>query len=313
MSANVETMMYVREVPWHGIGCCVEEAPTSADALRLAGLDWTVIQKNVKTDDGILIPGYKANIRDKDNKTLGIVTDKYKVVQNHEAFAFTDALLNNDDVRYECAGSLNHGRRVWMLARMPETEILGDKFENYLCFTNTHDGTGAVRVCATPVRVVCQNTLNLALNNATRAWSVKHMGRTEDKLHEAQMCLKLHNSYMENLKTQADIYANTVISEDQLQDILSDLFPVFPQMSQREANNVKALKDEFMICYFMPDIVKFRNTAWGVINAASDMATHNAPHRKTKDYRANNWGRVINGHPIIDGAVTAVNRMMATV
>lgn len=115
MSANVETMFYTREKPWHGLGTMVMEAPTSRDALELAGLNWQVIQKELLTLDGIRVPGFKANIRDTDSQVLGVVTDRYKVVQNEDAFAFTDALLG-EGVTYETAGSLQNGRRTWILA-----------------------------------------------------------------------------------------------------------------------------------------------------------------------------------------------------
>ena len=313
MSANVETMFYTRVKPWHNLGVCVEEAPNSANALKLAGLDWNVIQKPVRTDDGILIPNYVANIRDKDNRVLGVVTEKYKVVQNSEAFAFTDALLENKDVRYECAGSLNNGRRVFLLARMPESEILGDKFENYLCFSNSHDGTGAVRVCATPVRVVCENTLNMALSSATRAWSVKHMGlNIEDKLHEAQMCLKLASRYNEELKKQAERYANYTVSDDDIQEFLNELFPTTADMSEREKKTVQSAKDDWMVAYFMPDITKFKGTMWGVVNATSDMVGHAAPQRRTKNFEENRWGKIMNGHPVMDRSIEIINRMMTT-
>lgn len=104
MAANVETMFYTREKPWHGLGIRVTEAPSSEEALRLAGLDWQVKQEPVYTDTGEAIPGYKANIRDRDRRVLGVVTDRYKIIQNQEAFAFTDALLGKG-VRYETAGS----------------------------------------------------------------------------------------------------------------------------------------------------------------------------------------------------------------
>ena len=93
MAANVESMFYVRQAPWHGLGVRVEAAPSSEEALRLSGLDWNVIQQPIKTRGGVEIPGYKANLRDVDNQVLGVVTDRYRVVQNAEAFAFTDALL----------------------------------------------------------------------------------------------------------------------------------------------------------------------------------------------------------------------------
>lgn len=104
MPANVETMFYVRKKPWHGLGTEVKEAPTSADALVYAGLDWLVEQKNVCAEDGTLISGYKVNVRNTDNATLGIVSDRYKVVQNKDAFQFTDDLLGTG-VTYETAGA----------------------------------------------------------------------------------------------------------------------------------------------------------------------------------------------------------------
>ena len=107
MPANVETMFYVREKPWHGLGTEVQEAPTSADALIYAGLDWEVIQKNVYTEDGSLIAGYKVNTRSTDDVPLGIVSDRYKVVQNEDAFQFTDDLLDAGPY----APPLHHRRR----------------------------------------------------------------------------------------------------------------------------------------------------------------------------------------------------------
>ena len=104
MSANVETMFYTREKPWHGLGKQVQEAPTSEKALWLAGLDWKVLQKDVYTEGRVKVQGYKANVRDTDGQVLGVVTDRYKVIQNSEAFAFTDALFG-EGVRYETAGS----------------------------------------------------------------------------------------------------------------------------------------------------------------------------------------------------------------
>ena len=186
MSANVETMFYVREKPWHGLGTMVQEAPTSAEALKLAGLDWTVEARDMWLNGGYEpIPGYKANVRSSDNKVLGVVSNKYRIVQNADAFAFTDALIGGD-VRYETAGSLLDGKKIWLLAKLPDSEICGDKTEPYVCFSNTHDGSGAVRVCMTPVRVVCNNTLNLALDTAQRAWSVRHVGDINSKLVEAR-------------------------------------------------------------------------------------------------------------------------------
>ena len=112
MAANVETMFSVREKPWHGLGRIVAEAPTSKDALKLAGLDWKVVQEPIYTGLHRVIEGYKANVRDSDRKVLGVVSDRYKVVQNADAFSFTDELLGKG-VRYETAGSLQERKKVW--------------------------------------------------------------------------------------------------------------------------------------------------------------------------------------------------------
>lgn len=306
MAALVETMMYVRETPWHGLGTKVDEAPTSADALRLAQLDWTVDQHPVFAD-GNEVAGYKANVRSSDGRCLGIVSNRYKVVQNVDAVSFTDSLIGGD-VRYETAGSLNGGRKIWLLARLPETEICGDKTDPYMVFSNTHDGTGAVRVCMTPVRVVCNNTLNLALGSAQRAWSVRHIGDISTKLNEARHCLDMANQYMGELGIEADRLANKTVTDERLKQILDDLFPANDDMSDIQKRHVQQLKDEYMVCYFAPDIAKFRGTAWGAVNAMSDMVPHNKPHRNTANYRENNWGRVMSGHWLMDAMTAAVRK-----
>ena len=111
MAANVESMFFVRQVPWHGLGTRVIEAPASKDALWLAGLDGKVVQEPILTERNEIIPEFKANIRDSDHRVLGVVSDRYRIIQNDEAFSFTDALLG-EGVRYETAGSLQNGRRV---------------------------------------------------------------------------------------------------------------------------------------------------------------------------------------------------------
>lgn len=301
MSANVETMMSVREKPWHGLGTIVQEAPTSEDAIEIASLNWEVISNPIFDNMGREIKGYKANTRSTDESVLGIVSNKYQIVQNREAFEFTDNLVANGDVKYETAGSLRGGKQVWLLAKLDGVNVAGDDVDPYICFTNTHDGTGAIKVCMTPIRVVCNNTLNVALNNAKRMWSTKHMGDMESKLMEAKETLGLANNYMKALDEAADKFANTKITDAEIEKVLNDLFPVdLVKDTPRKINNVKELKDNFYICYMMPDIAKFRNTQWGVINAMSDMVTHMSPARRTETYQENNWGRIINGHPFMD-------------
>ena len=138
MAAEVESMFYVRETPWHGLGTKVQEAPDSKEALRLAGLDWKVLQEPIRTVQG-------------------------------------------EGVRFETAGSLQEGKSVWLLAHLPHEYIIsGERISPYLVFSNTHDGSGAVKAAITPIRVVCNNTLNLALSKAKRSWSMIHTGDIKD-------------------------------------------------------------------------------------------------------------------------------------
>ena len=230
---------------------------------------------------------------------LGIVSGRYTVCQNDEAFAFTDELIGGE-VHYETAGSLSGGRRIWLLAKMPDTTIAGDEVEPYMCFTNTHDGTGSIRVCMTPIRVVCNNTLNVALNTASRSWTAKHVGKVQEKIIEAQRALELAGKYMESLDEYADRLANTTINTDKIREILDELFPVKEDDSERIKENARRVKNEYMVCYFMPDLEKFRGTAWGALNAMVDMVDHNKPRRQTENYAENNWGRIIDGHYLVD-------------
>ena len=302
MSANVDTMMYVRNKPWHGLGTMVPEAPTSADALRFAGLDWSVRQEPVYNARGGVIPGYKSNVRDTDGRVLGIVGDRYKVVQNIDAFNFTDDLIGGD-VRYETAGSLRDGKQIWLLAKMPARRVASDDVEPYLCFTNSHDGSGGLKVCMTPIRVVCNNTLNLALGSAKRVWSMRHTENIRERMQEARDCLALADEYMSGLARYADRAANKTLYDCDVKAILEELFPITDKSTEREKATAEKCRNEFMVCYYAPDIKRFCGTAWGVINAASDLATHSMPHRNTKNYAENNWSRVMDGHAIIDKTV----------
>lgn len=314
MAHEVESMYYVsneengRFVPWHGLGTPVEEAPNSYEALRIAGLNWKVESKPVFVNDKE-VPNYVANVRDSDNSVLGIVTNRYKIVQNEEAFAFTDALISGD-VRYETAGSLKNGKRIWLLAKLPETKVIDDVVIPYVCFTNTHDGTGAVQAIMSPIRVVCNNTLNLALTTAKRSWSMRHVGDINGKIEEAREVLGLADKYMKELNVFADKLANTSLPFEKAKEIVNELFPIDKEDSDREKRNMQKCRDDIMVCYFAPDILKYQNTAYGLVNAVTDWAGHKTPLRNTKSYQENNFGRILDGHPIVDAVVEKVSALV---
>ena len=307
MSANVETMFYVREKPWHGLGVEVKEAPCSADALIYAGLVWLVEQKDVFSGDGSLIPGYKVNLRDRDGAPLGIVSDRYKVVQNEDAFQFTDDLLG-EGVTYETAGALQGGRKVWMLARLPHRYIIaGDEIAPYLVVMNSHDGSSGIRVAMTPVRVVCQNTLNLALNSAKRAWTTKHTENVMSRVHEARETLQLAEVYMGELGRGIDTLSKIRLTDKQVMAFLEEFFPVDTDMPEAQRKNNLRLLDDMKRRYWdAPDLSNVGRNGYRFINAVSDFATHADPIRRTKNYDENLFLRTVEGNPLIDRAYKLV-------
>lgn len=307
MAANVESMFYTREKPWHGLGVEVKEAPTSSDALQLAGLDWQVVQEPIYTDSGKQIPGYKANVRDTDHKVLGVVTDRYRIIQNQEAFAFTDELLGNG-VRYETAGSLQEGRKVWLLARLPREYIIsGERISPYLVFSNTHDGSGAVRVAVTPVRVVCNNTLNLALNTAKRSWSMIHTGDIKGKIQEAKDTLFMAEEYMDNLGKEFERLRKQKITDQQVKEYIELLLPIENGATTAQAKNIVKLREDLRKRYYdAPDLKDVGNNAYRFINAVSDFATHANPLRRTANYNENLFIKTVEGNPMIDKAYQLV-------
>lgn len=288
MPAEVESMFYVRETPWHGLGTNVDHALNSNDAITLAGLDWNVIQKEIRTVDDIPIPNVKANIRDSDNRVLGIVSNRYKVVQNLEAFRFTDELLGGD-ILYETAGSLQGGRKVWLLAKLSkEYNFIGDEITPYLVLSNSHDGNAPVRVAMTPIRVVCQNTLNLALKTASRSWSVRHTSSIHNAIHEAKETLGLAQNYMKQLEKELLSFHRIKIDDNKLKQFVNILIPKPYNASSIKADNIDKMRDDiYNRFYKAPDLVNIKKTGYRFLNAVSDHQTHFKPFRYTDSYQEN--------------------------
>jgi len=304
MAHMVESMFSYRQVPWHGLGEIVEEAPDSRTAIKLAGLDWVVEQEKIQlVKNGALVKDYFANVRNTDGSVLGIVGNKYKIVQNYEAFEFTDALLG-EGVRYETAGSLCDGKKVWLLAKLKdEFKLIGDKTEVYLTFYNSHDGKGSIRVFVTPVRVVCWNTLNMALKNVSRSWATIHVGNMQEKLEEARRTLEMTYTYMNEVSEVAEILVNKTLTNNGVTEFIETLFPFDENMTDRKKNNIIDIRQELLFRYNKaPDLKKFNGTAWGMIGAVSDLVSHSAPRRNTETFAENRFDKVVTGHPVFDKA-----------
>ena len=178
-------MFYVDETPWHREGTKLERPPTAGEAIRAAKLDWTLAKAPLfyhrsLTDTAVLPDAFAVvpdeGWKDKKKPVLGIVSGRYEILQNKDAFAFFDPLVKNGYATYETAGALGSGERVWILAKLNRSfEISkGDTIDRYLLLSNRHDGRGAVKVIFTPIRVVCQNTLSMALQDARKIFAVRH-------------------------------------------------------------------------------------------------------------------------------------------
>ena len=308
MAAEIETMFYTREKPWHGLGVRVENALSSQDALVAAGLDWDVEQRKIYTEDGYAISGYFANVRSSDHHALGVVTKRYKIVQNHEAFAFTDALLGKG-VRYETAGSLKGGRKTWILARLPKQYRLAEDVTiPYLVFSNSHDGSAAIKVAMTPVRVVCNNTLNLALDNADRIWSANHTGDIDSKLEDARMTLFMAENYMNELAEESTRLSRKKVSDAEVEEYIKMLLPIATNATETMEQNVKKMREDLKMRYYSaPDLQNIGKSQYRFINAVSDFATHAKPLRETRQYQENHFLKTMEGNPLVDKAY----RMMA--
>lgn len=236
-----DTMMSVREVPWHGKGTVLEEYPGDlAEALDASGLGWRVNQgdlfyvkggqfhsNEIDPETGLYIPSleasiakaqdYRANLRVDTGEILGIVGDDYKVVQNIEAFRWLEALLGGD-LKWETAGSLNNGRRVWVLVTPGEqVEVGGDPTQLYVYCSNSHDGSQAVVAAATKVRIVCANTLGWAERealNCPRTYRFRHTGDMQLKLDEARKVMGIVLDWDAAFKELGDKLARENISAD---------------------------------------------------------------------------------------------------
>lgn len=310
MAILIENMFYVRELPWHGQGINLDNPPTAEDAIVAAGLNWAVESREIYNAAGEVISGFKANTRYTDDSVLGIVSDKYKIVQNIEAFEFVDSLVG-EGLTYETAGSLRGGKTIWLLAKMPQTKILGEELDPYICFTNTHDGSGAIRCICTPVRVVCNNTLNFALNSAKRSWATRHIGAIEGKLVEARETLGLAQIYIEHLQRDAERLADIKITDGQIENIIDFMYPVTADTSDKTKNNIIRIKEQYFECLDRDDVKQYRGTAYGAMMAATDHADHSQPLRITTSSQENRFANILMGHPFVDGMYRHLNKIAA--
>ena len=297
---DCDWMLSVKERPWHGIGTVVEDAPTSDEAIKMAKLDWKVKQYQVNAN-GIVLPGYYANIRTDANIPLGVVKERYKIVQNNEAFDFVDDIVKSDEVecRYETAGSLWNGKRIFLLVKLPNQNLLGDDVENYLFFTNSHDGTSSLMAGITNVRVVCNNTLQLAMKEAKRVWRCRHTLNIKDKQLQAKESLGFAVKYLDDMGKVAEELVAKKIDEERF---FRELFATKKLATMNEKNREEVVTRMHLIYNEKDDLQNFKGTAWGMYNAIADYCSNTVPLRQTKTYAENKLADFFDGNVMLQTA-----------
>jgi phage/plasmid-like protein (TIGR03299 family) len=283
---------------WHGLGEVVEGLMTSQEALERAQINWLVTKEPayqaIKREGGgpryVQVQDKFFVTRDTDNKVLGAVGSDYTVCQNWEAFAFLDTLIDSGEAVFDTAGAMFGGKRVFVSALLPETvEVAGgDKHEMYMLFSNSHDGSKAVNVVATPIRTVCRNTQIMAIGSAKQSWSVRHTTTLEGRLQEAREALQLTHKYADAFSAEVEKLLQVEVDADKFRAILE---ASFPEQKAQKAKNVEAVLANWETSETIAD--DQRNTGWGAYNATTEWLSWGKQYR-TEEARVKSvlggWG-----------------------
>ena len=279
MVANVQTMAYHGDVPWHGIGTPIPQGVTAEQMICAAGLDWRVDLRPARGATKINKQGEFSRYevvrvpRPEAQETevlLGIVSRRYQPLQNLEAFEFFDPIVGEKKAYFETAGALGEGERIWVMAKMPDAmEIVpGDECLKYLLLSNTHSGDGSVIVKFTSVRVVCQNTLMLAMDDGQKAYRVRHSKKMQFKLDELSDFLAITQDVFLRAEETFKRLAKIQMVGDRLDSYLA---AVFPLSAAQKKNGTKPARWDFLPKVFATredlQMSGVRGTLWGAYNA----------------------------------------------
>lgn len=276
-----------REPAWHRLGTVIDEdVVTSGEAIRLAGLDWTVEQHEIcvhipngddMPDTTIPVTDKVANVRMDTNTPLGIVGGRYHVVQNVEAFDFFDEIIGKGDAHYHTAGSLYNGRKIWALARLNRDILIGgdpdERIDPFVTLCNGHDGNTAVSVYTTPIRVVCQNTLQWSMKEAKNMWKGRHTPNVTDKVRDARDMLGFSNEYFDALQTLGDsliVQKIDRISFDKMLDMLVPLPTPKDDESTRGLTIAQNTREAIHMAWDVDNLANIKHTKWGFVQAVAE-------------------------------------------
>jgi phage/plasmid-like protein (TIGR03299 family) len=282
----------VKEKAWHGLGRIIDQYPTSAEALKFAGLDYEVIKEDLYTtsfnsegqamDFSKRVKTHFATIRKDTGDILGIVGKDYQIVQNVEAFGFFDAIVGGDGIQYETAGALGNGERIFITAKLPNYIKVGkeDLIEQYLFLTTSHDGYGSITAAFTPIRVVCQNTLNSALKSHSNCIKIRHTTGAKERLEQAHKLMGITNTLSAQLETIFNRWSKVKISDPEVKKLIQQaMCPNKEVYSNLVAGKDDALSTAFKnICdnafaYAMSNETQTMDTTRGTLFGAYNAVT----------------------------------------
>lgn len=275
---------YTGEPAWHGLGTVVKEAPTAEKAIELAHLDWKVekfpLQAIVGDDKIINIENRFATVRIDVNRALGVVGKNYHIVQNNIAFNFVDSLVHDGSIRFESAGALKGGCITWILARFPgEFFIKDDEHRHYILMINSHDGSKAVRILPTNVRVVCWNTLSVALRSNQEGFVMRHSQKINDKLEAVRERLGILTNINQQIETIMKELADKPVVQSEVDKFIDQMFPLPPaqggtlevvKKNTRMVNIRKTIEENFNLM----NTTATSGTRFGLLNAVTQYTDH---------------------------------------
>lgn len=300
-TAGRDAFAYVGEKPWHRLGTEVPGHMTVREALVAGGVDWKVDRRPIyATEDAegrglptLPVDGFFATVRRDTEAPLGVVGSRYRVVQNEDALSFFDPALGEGAAAIECVGALDSGRKVFMLAKIPEVvEVVpGDVVERYLLFSNSHDGSSAVEVLFTPIRVVCANTLSAALGSSKKRKagrvSIRHTANAKRKLAEAHKVLDNEREYFGRIRAAFEYLAKRNVSRSEVAAFVRDLFPgkLDPETGKTTVPTKTRKRRQQVVQAFeeSPGSDMAGSTAWGLYNAATWFIDHERSLPKGSD------------------------------
>lgn len=268
MSHEVESMFSAREVPWHGLGTVTDDVLTAEEAIIAAELDWIVELRPTffvgNAGQTVQVKDRYAVVRDRDEKALGVVGSAYTPFQNVEAFRFMDNLVDSGEAKFETAGSLKGGKQVFVTMKVPQgINYAGEQVDLYLFLRTSHDGTKAVSVHVTPVRVVCMNTTIMALAAAKQSWAAAHTTTLEGRVAEARDTLQLTFEYRDAFADEMKRLMGTKMVKADARSLFTKVFPDRPSRDEKVERVMHRLENS-------PTVEGHRDNAWGVFNALTE-------------------------------------------